>query len=127
MPLREQAKIVNQLTFSTERKYMATLVDSPIQGKRVLYIKGAPEIVMSKCQLSSQEVTSFNEQLLAYQNKAMRTLGLAYKYIPEGASEDCSELVNEGGLTFPAFLPSATRSGRMFRMLSRNASLPASA
>ena len=90
MPLREQAKIVNQLTFSTERKYMATLVDSPIQGKRVLYIKGAPEIVMSKCQLSSQEVTSFNEQLLAYQNKAMRTLGLAYKYIPEGASEDCS-------------------------------------
>ena len=100
MPLREQAKIVNQLTFSTERKYMATLVDSPIQGKRVLYIKGAPEIVMSKCQLSSQEVTSFNEQLLAYQNKAMRTLGLAYKYIPEGASEDCSELVNEGGLTF---------------------------
>ncbi|HJE47664.1 calcium-translocating P-type ATPase, PMCA-type [Phocaeicola coprophilus] len=100
MPLREQAKIVNQLTFSTERKYMATLVDSPIQRKRVLYIKGAPEIVMSKCQLSSQEVTSFNEQLLAYQNKAMRTLGLAYKYIPEGASEDCSELVNEGGLTF---------------------------
>lgn len=100
MPLREQAKIVNQLTFSTERKYMATLVDSPIQGKRVLYIKGAPEIVMSKCQLSSQEVTSFNEQLLAYQNKAMRTLGLAYKYIPEGASEDCSELVNEGSLTF---------------------------
>lgn len=100
MPLREQAKIANQLTFSTERKYMATLVDSPIQGKRVLYIKGAPEIVMSKCQLSSQEVTSFNEQLLAYQNKAMRTLGLAYKYIPEGASEDCSELVNEGGLTF---------------------------
>ena len=100
MPLREQAKIVNQLTFSTERKYMATLVDSPIQGKRVLYIKGAPQIVMSKCQLSSQEVTSFNEQLLAYQNKAMRTLGLAYKYIPEGASEDCSELVNEGGLTF---------------------------
>ena len=100
MPLREQAKIVNQLTFSTERKYMATLVDSPIQGKRVLYIKGAPEIVIRKCQLSSQEVTSFNEQLLAYQNKAMRTLGLAYKYIPEGASEDCSELVNEGGLTF---------------------------
>ena len=69
MPLREQAKIVNQLTFSTERKYMATLVDSPIQGKRVLYIKGAPEIVMSKCQLSSQEVTSFNEQRLLTRTK----------------------------------------------------------
>lgn len=51
MKLREEAKVVNQLTFSTERKYMATLVDSPIQKKRILYIKGAPEIVMSKCNL----------------------------------------------------------------------------
>lgn len=31
MKLREEAKVINQLTFSTERKYMATLVDSPIQ------------------------------------------------------------------------------------------------
>mgnify|MGYP000417587709 CR=1 FL=1 len=33
MKLREEAKVINQLTFSTERKYMATLVDSPIQKK----------------------------------------------------------------------------------------------
>ena len=100
MELREQAPVVNQLTFSTERKYMATLVDSPIQQKRVLYIKGAPEIVMSKCNLSEEQIKNYNEQLLAYQNKAMRTLGLAYRYIPEGASEDCAELVGEGGMTF---------------------------
>lgn len=100
MPLREAAKVVNQLTFSTERKYMATLVDSPIQQKRVLYIKGAPEIVMGKCNLTADQVKGYNEQLLAYQNKAMRTLGLAYKFIPEGAPEDCAALVNEGGLTF---------------------------
>lgn len=36
MSLRTQAKVVNQLTFSTERKYMATLVDSPIRQKRIL-------------------------------------------------------------------------------------------
>ena len=98
--LRENAKVVNQLTFSTERKYMATLVDSPIQKKRILYVKGAPEIVMSKCNLAPEQIAHNNEQLLAYQNKAMRTLGLAYKVIPEGASTDCAELVNEGGLTF---------------------------
>ena len=40
LELRENAKVINQLTFSTERKYMATLVDSPIQQKKVLYIKG---------------------------------------------------------------------------------------
>ncbi len=100
MQLRENAKVVNQLTFSTERKYMATLVDSPIQKKRVLYIKGAPEIVMSKCNLTSDAINQYNAQLLAYQNKAMRTLGVAYKYIPDGAPEDCAELVNEGGMTF---------------------------
>ena len=95
--LRENAKVVNQLTFSTERKYMATLVDSPIQHKRVLYMKGAPEIVMSKCNLGQEQIAHNNEQLLAYQNKAMRTLGLAYKLVPEGASTDPAELVNEGG------------------------------
>lgn len=100
MSLRTQAKVVNQLTFSTERKYMATLVDSPIQQKRILYIKGAPEIVMSKCNLPADAIARYNEQLLAYQNKAMRTLGIAYREIAEGESDDCATLVNEGGLTF---------------------------
>ena len=30
----------------------------------------------------------------------MRTLGVAYKVIPENSSTDCAELVKEGGLTF---------------------------
>ena len=99
--LRENAKVINQLTFSTERKYMATLVQSPIQGKKVLYIKGAPEIIMGKCAgLSTETSARLNKNLLAFQNKAMRTLGIAYKFIDERASKDCAELVNEGGLTF---------------------------
>lgn len=100
LELRENAKVINQLTFSTERKYMATLVDSPIQQKKILYIKGAPEIVMGKCNLSSEEQAHYNADLLAYQNKAMRTLGLAYKFIPEGSGNDCAELVNEGNMIF---------------------------
>ena len=97
--LRNQAKTVNQLTFSTERKYMATLVDSSVLNTRVLYVKGAPEIVMGKCNLEESRVKQYNEQLLAYQNQAMRTLGVAYKVIPENSSTDCAELVKEGGLT----------------------------
>ncbi len=100
MKLRKEATIVNQLTFSTERKYMATLVDSPIQKKRILYVKGAPEIVMTRCSLDDAQVATYNEQLLAYQKKAMRTLGIAYKIVSEGTSEDCATLVDEGGLTF---------------------------
>ena len=28
---------------------MATLVESPLIGKKILYIKGAPELVLGKC------------------------------------------------------------------------------
>ena len=38
LTLREEAPVVEQLTFSTERKYMATVVDSPALGKRILYV-----------------------------------------------------------------------------------------
>ena len=102
MKLREAARVVNQLTFSTERKYMATLVDSPLQQKRILYMKGAPEIVMGRCDnLSKEQIQQYNDQLLAYQNKAMRTLGLAYKEVDSAdADEDCAALVAQGGLKF---------------------------
>ena len=98
--LRNQAKTVNQLTFSTERKYMALLVVFFVLFVRVLYVKGAPEIVMGKCNLEGSRIKQYNEQLLAYQNQAMRTLGVAYKVIPENSNTDCAELVKEGGLTF---------------------------
>lgn len=92
LAIRSEAFIVSQLTFSTERKYMATVVDSPLLGKKVLYVKGAPEIVLSHCEtvtiadgLSSAEERrpSIEAQLLSYQNKAMRTLGFAYKILSE--------------------------------------------
>ena len=90
LPLREGAKVLSQLTFSTERKYMATVVDSPLLGKRVLYVKGAPEIVLAHCNnimtangTSSvgKHRASIEAKLLEYQGMAMRTLGFAYKVL----------------------------------------------
>jgi Ca2+-transporting ATPase len=81
LPLREDAEIVEQLTFSTERKYMATVVKSSLLGKKILYVKGAPEIVLTLCKnvpIAKEEISA---QLLRYQNQAMRTLGFAYQYI----------------------------------------------
>ena len=88
--LRRHAEVIEQLTFSTERKYMATVVQSPLLNHRVLYVKGAPEYVMNFC---SDQVTSsgnvpmadsrpmLEEKLLQYQNQAMRTLGFAYALV----------------------------------------------
>ena len=43
--LREEAPIVDRMTFTTERKYMATIIQSKTTGKRLICVKGAPEIV----------------------------------------------------------------------------------
>ena len=74
--LRNAAETVDQMTFTTERKFMATLVDSA-SGKRILYIKGAPEIILAKCAGFGAKA-EVEKQLSAYQNMAMRTLGFAY-------------------------------------------------
>lgn len=80
--LRDSAKVVEELPFSTERKYMATVVESvALAGKRVMYVKGAPEIIYSLCKTSDADKQTIDKQLLEYQNRAMRTLGFAYQIL----------------------------------------------
>ena len=78
--LRTAGKVENQLPFSTERKYMATVAS--LNGQRYLFLKGAPETVMALCQLTDEDRTSTADLLRSYQNKAMRTLAFAYKPLP---------------------------------------------
>lgn len=109
LDLREDASIIEQLTFSTERKYMATLVDSPLLNKRVLYVKGAPEIVLSKCtnvlydgELKSVASTSgiIDELLFQYQNQAMRTLGFAYEIVDDDKARFENGTLANSNLTY---------------------------
>ena len=97
LPLREGAEVVSQLTFSTERKYMATVVKSPLLGKKILYVKGAPEIVLANSRRVAMEGKTVSveaarpaieQQLLAYQNQAMRTLGFAYQILDDADADD---------------------------------------
>lgn len=108
MEYRESLQVLKQLTFSTERKYMATIVHSSLANKVILYIKGAPEIVFSKCShVLTTEGTipasafrhTVEEQLLSYQNQAMRTLGFAYKILTTDHRDEIEALAAEG-LTF---------------------------
>lgn len=109
LELREQAMVLDQLTFSTERKFMATLVQSPVVGKKVLYVKGAPEIVLGKCKeviLDGKRVdaveyrSTVESQLVNYQNMAMRTLGFAFKIVDDSEVNDCVALVSANDLNF---------------------------
>ena len=97
--LRQGDRIVWQLPFSTEHKYMATIAD--MEGKRLLFVKGAPEIVMAHCNLTAEEQKDIQRQLFDYQNKAMRTLAFAYKELPDTV-EECRLKEGDNNLTLQA-------------------------
>lgn len=102
MQLRTDAKVVAQLPFSTERKYMATVVQSPLLNKRVVYVKGAPEIVMSisKTIAGGRKKEQIMEQLYGYQQQAMRTLGFAYAILGGDENPIEDNRINVDNLTF---------------------------
>ncbi len=92
--VRDNVNIVAELPFSTERKYMATVV-SNASGSRILYVKGAPEIIFAMCH-NTAGVTEdeINAQLVEYQNQAMRTIAFAYEELPD----DCGDQFVDGKL-----------------------------
>lgn len=93
-------KRIEELPFTTERKYMATVVRSA-SGKNILYVKGAPEIVFAMCR-NTCGVTKpeIDAQLLEYQNQAMRTLGFAYQELADGDATIADGKVTATNLTF---------------------------
>jgi len=102
--IRDNATIVKQLPFTTKYKYMATVVKGTRPGEYVLYVKGAPEILMKRCatvKMRNEEAgiewarAEVESKLAEYQNQAMRTLGFAYKYIKEA---DVERVFAEGKL-----------------------------
>ncbi|MDE6456992.1 MAG: HAD-IC family P-type ATPase, partial [Muribaculum sp.] len=94
--IRESVTTVEEIPFNTERKYMATeVMSAAVPGKKIIYVKGAPEIVYSLCQNVAGEVSkeAIDKMLLDYQNQAMRTLGFAYQIVEPG-----EEVIKDGQL-----------------------------
>lgn len=96
--LREEAPIVDRMTFTTERKYMATIIQSKTTGKRLICVKGAPEIVRAMCMPDGKDA-QVNEQLLLFQGRAMRTLAVAYA---ETTAERCEDALRDPQMLFVA-------------------------
>ena len=101
--LKDDANVVEELPFSTERKYMATVIESAqLGGKKILYVKGAPEIIRSLCKQIDRNVNiaDIDKQLTDYQNRAMRTLGFAYQVLNDSDIAIADGKVVAENLTF---------------------------
>ena len=88
LAVREQCRVISQVPFSTERKFMATEVESPVLARRMLYVKGAPEILIRNAAAFAPgcDRATIEAKLAEYQGKAMRTLGFAYAEVPADAA-----------------------------------------
>lgn len=101
LDIRKRSHRLEELPFTTERKFMATVVRRA-NGERVLFVKGAPEIVQGLCASVQGNIDTaiLNEQLLTYQRQAMRTLGFAYQVLGEQEPAIAEGRVVARNLTF---------------------------
>jgi Ca2+-transporting ATPase len=85
--LETQMPRIDEIPFSGERKYMATLHKQ--NAKNVIYLKGAPEKIINKSshfynngrikKISQGKNKELESQLLELTNKGLRVLAVAYK------------------------------------------------
>ncbi|GAB7306373.1 HAD-IC family P-type ATPase [Enterococcus gallinarum] len=92
LPLQQVAA---KIPFSSTYKYMATL--HPLQeDQSILYVKGAPEVLLNKSQLSEDQVSYWQQAASELAQKGQRVLGFAYKTVPASsqvAHEEVTDLV----------------------------------
>ena len=93
LDVRENVAVIDCLPFSTENKYMVTIANSPVRGKKVAYVKGAPEILLGMSTIDEVTKTKYEKTLADYQQKAMRTLALAYMEL-----KDTDDIITDGKL-----------------------------
>lgn len=109
---RNSFEIEKQMPFDTKRKFMATLGFSKRQATKILYIKGAPEIILEKCTsimaangpvpITKEDKNTIHKSLLAYQEQGYRTLGFGYKQCSESETDILASSDNCTWLRFVA-------------------------
>jgi Ca2+-transporting ATPase len=93
--IRRENPRVEEIPFSSERKRMTT-VHQMDNGKRVAFMKGAPEVVLERCsrisedsrmrelgEIEKAQIQKVNEEMA---QEALRVLGVAYRELQDGIS-----------------------------------------
>ncbi|MEK6690985.1 MAG: cation-translocating P-type ATPase [Nitrospirota bacterium] len=95
---------IEEIPFSSERKRMTT-IHKMEDGKRMAFLKGAPEIVLERCaqiledggirKLSGSDKAQILQMNEGMAKDALRVLGIAYRDIPDGIAYSEEAIEND--------------------------------
>lgn len=87
--LKNNFKFVEELPFDSDRKRMSVIVNNKINKKTQAYVKGAPDLLISKCdriiekgkvrKLTKNDLDKINSINNSFGERALRVLAIAYK------------------------------------------------
>ena len=100
---RGNAQIIKQIPFSSQNKYMITIVKEDTGN--IVYSKGAPEIILKQCEyelvegcvkkLTPKRYETLLEEISKLQSAAMRVLAFAYRVLPQNRAIEEQDKWNE--------------------------------
>jgi len=90
--LVKKSERLAEILFTSDTKFMVT--ENRYNGERVLYMKGAPEIVLKMCMMDHTERSDVMKKIDAWAGDGLRLLGFAFKL--EGAVEDTQGFIWNG-------------------------------
>jgi Ca2+-transporting ATPase len=105
---RENAKVLQLIPFDSGRKCMGIICQGP-NGSARLYIKGASEIILSKCTqvfhdpanddslapMSDDNTETVKQLIESYARRSLRTIGICYKDFPSWPPKNVNHI--DGG------------------------------
>lgn len=94
--IKNQFKRIGEIPFDSDRKLMSSI--NLIDGKKILIVKGAPEIIFSKCKNFDQ--TEAKKTYNHWSNEAVRVLAIAQKEIKNDIPDDINPEDYEFDLNF---------------------------
>ncbi|XP_063775692.1 probable cation-transporting ATPase 13A4 [Pseudophryne corroboree] len=102
----EEIAIIHQFPFSSSLQRMSVITQEIGQDKLVMYMKGAPEMVITFCKEESVP-KGFSQELQFYTMKGFRVIGLAYKTLEDWKIASDANFIREdveSGLEFLGLL-----------------------
>lgn len=93
-------KRLSEIPFGSEHKFMATVNILPAEkDKLFLAVKGAPEVVLEKCNLSAEKRKALMTEIDRWAEQGLKVLAVAFKKINSGEIQKI-EMSDVAGLTW---------------------------